>query len=93
MRGGDSGLEGYQEEQERRYTEQERCCQKGGMQESKDSRDEGCKFGSEMALIKIDNFNLTGTVFFFRQYSFNSFRLITVLYHEIRNWLSHAKAS
>ena len=37
MRGGDSGLEGYQEEQERRYTEQERCCQKGG--------NEGCRKG------------------------------------------------
>ena len=65
MRGGDSGLEGYQEEQERRYTEKERCCQKGGMQERRDSRDEGCKFGYEMALIIKDNsFNLTGTVFF-----------------------------
>ena len=35
------------------------------MQERRDSRDEGCKFGYEMALIIKDNsFNLTGTVFF-----------------------------
>ena len=46
-------------------------CRKGGMQERRDARkegcsiDKGCKFGSEMAQIKTDdNFNLKGTVFF-----------------------------
>ena len=35
---------------------------KGGKQERRDSRDEGCKFGSEMALIKKED-SLKGTVF------------------------------
>ena len=38
---------------------------KGGMQERRDSRDEGCKLVSKIARIrKDDNFNLKETVFF-----------------------------
>ena len=38
---------------------------KGGMQERRDSRDEGCKLGSKIARIrKDDNFNLKETVYF-----------------------------
>ena len=64
---------------------------KGGMQERRDSKDEGCTFGSATALIKKTTILIyKNQCFFIRRCSFGLFCLLNVL---LRNWLLHAKAS